>query len=133
MIAHYLRGRPVTPFLDLPLEGRARRSPGSLVFPPSTSISSSSYSFSISRRLRVVPPFRRFNTATVRAEGSTRSSIKLATFRLDRNVNRGGILLHCDLIGSLDSFLSFFPRATYRICYFKLRILIIKVLLRVPH
>lgn len=35
MIAHYLRGRPVTPFLDLLLEGRARRSPGPPVSPPS--------------------------------------------------------------------------------------------------
>lgn len=39
-------------------------------------------------------PLRQFNTAPVRAECLTRSSIKLATFRLDRNVNRGGILLH---------------------------------------
>lgn len=128
MIAHYLRGRPVTPFLDLLLEGHARRSLGSLVLPPSTSISSSSYSFSISCRLRVVP-LRRFNTATVRAECSTWSSIKLETFRLDRNVNRGGILLQANgRIVRTTLLLSFSLRGTYHTYYFKLRILIIKVL-----
>lgn len=94
MIAHYLRGRPVTPFLDLLLEGRTRRSPGSLVLPPHPLQFRPLLILLAFPTAFVVVPLRRFNVATVRAGCLTRSSIKLVTFRLDRNINRDGILLH---------------------------------------